>query len=517
MHTTSIYKVLSIGCPEVPPLLRVVATIFIISVLVSCNSESPRSLPNVVIIHADDIGTGDISYYNDQLGLPSVLRTTAIDAIASEGMIFTNAHAATSLCAPSRYALMTGKYPFRSAWANGVWSSFQKSVIGPDDLTMARLMKRSDYNTAFFGKWHLGGQYYALGDSGTIYKANTHEQPDIEHIVGSDPIEMGFDYNFYSPAGIQAHPFALYENSSWYPLVKGSYIKQLTWSDIVDDEIRINKDSVKNQKRYVAKPGDSNWHPKLYGPLITQKAIEYIGQVSDTPNPFFLYFCSQAVHVPHTPGFKVRDSLMHNIYPSDHLNMIMELDEQVSRIIHALKDAGEYDNTLIIITSDNGGLEIAESRKMGHNANGPYRGSKGSIYEGGHRVPFIVSWPGHIKSQSQSDHLVVATDILATLATISDQPIPTDRDLDSFDITPLFYGDKSSRKDALIRDNSSKKDAYYSEGWKLIVDRKKQKPLELYNLKTDIAETSNLKRQLKATVVKRMLNSYKSLVSKPKK
>jgi arylsulfatase A-like enzyme len=309
-----------------------------------------QNKPNIIVVLADDIGVGDISKYRSLHTNDIKIETPNIDKLATAGVMFTNVHAPAALCATSRYAIMTGNHNYRSPLPWGVWGGYAKSVFTPKTLTLGRLMQQANYTTAFIGKWHLGTSFNTFGDHSKIYKSEKKGidlNIDIRKIVDDGPSQNGFDYNFTLPSGIQNVPYAAYENDEWFPLKSNSEISIINFEYM--DNLGYTFD--KNEGY-----GDSNWNPSEIGPLIINKAVSYIEKQAKSEKPFFMYYCSQAVHTPHAPPAELNGIKIAGTTPSKHMDMIKELDVQVGMIVDELKKQGIYENTVIVFTSDNGGL-----------------------------------------------------------------------------------------------------------------------------------------------------------------
>lgn len=424
-----------------------------------------QKLPNVIVVLADDIGLGDISYYRRMHSDEIVLETPNLDRLASQGMAFTNAHAPAALCAPSRFAIMTGNSCFRSPFPWGVWGAYQESPIKADQLTLGKLMKQAGYHTAFLGKWHLGGDYYAKGKPGTIYRGPRNKPEtavDITRIVGGGPSQNGFDYSLTLPAGIQASPYAVYENDQWMPLKKDSEIGFISQENMTKIGVKLDK---------LEGLGDLNWDPHQIGPILSKKAVNFINKHANQANPFFMYYCSQAVHLPHSPPEMLDGVKIAGTTPSPHMDMIKELDVQMGMLTKALKAQGIYENTLFIFTSDNGGLLRQETLKSGHQPSDIYRGGKNTPFEGGHRVPFIAVWPEKIKAGQINTEPILGLDIMATLAGISGQSIPKNQAVDSYNLLPYLLNiqNNDGRPYLITQGGTGKEVIIIEDGWKLII------------------------------------------------
>ena len=454
--------------------------------LVACSSANAADRPpNIVVIFADDLGYGDLSCFG-----ATMIATPNMDRLASQGMKFTDAHSAASLCSPSRYGLLTGRSPWRlHKKGNGY-----RLKIG--QKTIATFLGDAGYKSAAIGKWHLG------------YSKNWNKP-----IQG--PLEVGFDYHFGVPSNHNDSTRAFIEDH-----------------DIVgrkpDEEYRI----VKGQNF-----PDGLAHPRIEDQVdttLTQKAVEFIQRNAE--NQFFLYFTPCAPHTHVTPAASFRGTSKAGLY-GDH---VQELDSHVGTILKTLDELGLSENTLVILTSDNGstpkdfkgtqGVVLnladdtggirekfktakADAKKLGHVTNGLWRDGKGYSYEGGHRVPFIARWPGQIAAGTSSDCLTNLTDLFATAAEIVDEDLPDDVAEDSFSILPVLLGkeDKIANRDSIFILGNGKDSAVAvcSGRWKLIVRYGDQEQLghELYDLSQDPGELKNVSSE-HPEITDRMVAAY---------
>lgn len=452
--------------------------------------SSGQSKPNVVVILADDIGVGDISHYRKKNSNTIVVSTPTLDKIAREGMVFTNAYSPAALCAPSRYAVMTGNNCYRSYMPWGVWGSYSRSPYKRSDITLGKLMKNAGYSTAFFGKWGVGMDFYKKNDPTKIYRSARKKielDVDITQIAARGPKENGFDYSITFASGIQNVPYVVYENESWLPIKKDSKI------DFISHE-KMNRIGVKIDKSEGL--GDSNWDPHHMGPLLVNKAVDFI-ENSTSDKPFFMYYASLAVHVPHAPIASLNGKKIAETTPSKHLDKVKELDVQMEMIVDALKKKGIYDNTLFVFTSDNGGLRRKETIASGHRSSDIYRGGKNSMYDGGVRVPLIMSWPNQIKPSSSSDSRVVTLDILGTLADITNQTLAENEAMDSASLLPILKGEKNKHVHPylMLQSGTGRQGIIIKDQWKLIVSYDKKdksdatrKPIALFDLEKNPKE-----------------------------
>ncbi len=378
--------------------------------------------PNVVVIFADDLGYGDTSCYG-----ATKVHTPNIDRLAAEGRRFTDAHTASAVCTPSRYCLLTGEYAFRGDhWA----PVFLKVglIVDPDKTTVADVMKRSGYRTACIGKWHLG-----FGE----------ETPNWNGALKPGPLELGFDYYFGMPVVNSHPPFVYVEN---HHVVGLDPDDPFVYDEVADTPIHLEKMGI-NQIGG-AKAAHELYDDTYVGTTLAGKAVSWIKQHKD--NPFFLYFPTTNIHHPFTPHPQFQGTSEAGRYG----DFIHELDWIVGEVMRALDEEGIADNTLVIFTSDNGGminLGGQDAWKRGHNQNGELLGFKFDAWEGGHRVPFIARWPGKIPAGTVSDELVSNVDLMATLAALTDQRLKGGEGPDSFNILPALTDEpKKPIRDHLV-------------------------------------------------------------------
>ena len=270
--------------------MTILKPILFLLLLLLFSGLKANNTPNIIVILADDQGVGDVSNYRRLHTSDIKIETPNIDVIVENGMMFTNAHAPAALCATSRYAIFTGNHNYRSPLPWGVWSGYAPGVYTDSTLTLGKLMKNAGYQTAFFGKWHMGTQFRSKSNPEKMYQLQGKKlnlNIDITEIAGDGPSQNGFDYNFTLPSGIQNEPYAVYENDHWYPLHEHSLI------GIIDTAYYERLGYSFNKKVGL---GDSKWDPRLIGPLLANKAVNYINEKANKKAPFFMYCCSQAVH-----------------------------------------------------------------------------------------------------------------------------------------------------------------------------------------------------------------------------
>lgn len=452
-----------------------------------------NKMPNVVVLMADDIGLGDLSFYQKERGVKKLtVETPNIDKLINQGMRFTDAHSPASLCAPTRFSMLTGNYSYRNSRPFGVWTPEADALIDKNGYTTsARIAQKGGYTTAFFGKWGLGGSWVR------------EQGKKIDHAyLNGGALSYGFEYACELPEGIQNEPYAFYENRKWLPLKSNSVLKELD----------ANQTGYATAKKHKTRGGlgDSNWDPKAAGNILAHKAVDYI-HTQKKSKPFFMYYCSQAVHIPHEPPARFDGTKVAGTTPGDHGDMIFELDLQVGLIVEALKKTGAYENTLFIFTSDNGGLSFDQGmKKAGHDTSNGLLGSKGSINEGGHRVPFIAVWPGEIKPNTISNEPIVGQDVVATLAALSHQELDKTKVLDSANLLPYFKGIAKGKAHTYLMHQSAGGPSFaLRDGdWKLIVKSDVKKKANKVGNLTNVA-LFNLKDNLSEDESKNLINDAK--------
>jgi arylsulfatase A-like enzyme len=378
--------------------------------------------PNVVLILVDDLGYGDLSCYG-----ATRIHTPNIDQLAAEGRRFSDAHSASAVCTPSRYALLTGQYPLRADHGKGVWGPLPISsglIIDTESLTLADVFKNKGYATAALGKWHLG---FKTG-------SNNWELP-----LRPGPQDLGFDYYFGIPVVSSAAPYVYVENDHLYggdpadPLIPLSKGHDNEATPIVPLPKEASQRSGNQFKGAVE--AHKLYDPYMAGTVLAGKAVEWIS--ANQQKPFFLYLATPHIHHPFTPAPQFQGSSQAGLYG----DYIQELDWMVGQVTKCLADNGLSDNTLVIFTSDNGGMfntGAQDAFKLGHRQNGDLLGFKFGIWEGGHRIPFIARWPGKIEAGSESKQLLCLVDMLATCLALTDQDFQSLENKDSVNMLPAL-------------------------------------------------------------------------------
>ena len=354
------------------------------------------SKPNIVYVLCDDLGYGDVGCNNDKGKIP----TPSVDRLAAAGMRFTDAHSGSSVCTPTRYGILTGRYSWRSRLQSGVLGGFSPPLIAKDRLTVAGLLKQHGYATACIGKWHLGIEWPAAQSIPAAKGKRGKSGSGVAKIDFAKPIEdgptmHGFDYYFGISASLDMPPYVFIEND------------RLTASPTAEAA----KDEFGR-----AGPKAPGFHASGVLPTLTVKAVQYIEQHAGVGKPFFLYLPLSASHAPIAPSaaFAGKSPL------GKYGDFVMEVDWSLGQVLDALRRKGVADSTLVIFTSDNGcspAAGIAALESKGHFPSYHFRGYKADIWDGGHRIPFIARWPGKIKAGAACDDTIGLMDLLATCAT----------------------------------------------------------------------------------------------------
>lgn len=469
------------------------------------NPGCSSNLPNIVYIMADDLGYGDVGCYNPDSRIP----TPNMDRLAREGLRFTDAHSPSAVCTPTRYGVLTGRYCWRSRLKSGVLLGYDRPLIEPERPTLASLLKSAGYATAAIGKWHLGlGFNFKPGQSADLSRplewgADTRdlqEKIDFTQPLWGGPTELGFDYFFGTAASSTFQPpYGFIENDRFVEPPSFYYQDELT-------------NSPGMPRSGMMAPG---WDHAEVDPIFARKAVAWLEEQSRTGKPFFLYLTPSAVHEPCTrevvPEF-ARDQSAAG--PRGDLAWLF--DWVVGQVLDTLDRTGQAENTLVIVTSDNGALAgdrvVINGRQVyrmyGHKSCGDWRGYKCHIWEGGHREPLIVRWPGRIRPGSVSDQMICLTDIMATVAAVVGVEVPDGAAEDSFNMLPVLLGDTSARpiRDSLIHHSGDGVFSLRQGRWKLILDTQGSggwpppaggppvpgTPGQLYDLEDDPGERQNL-------------------------
>ena len=406
------------------------------STLIASTLVGAADKPNIVLVLCDDLGYGDVrAFYPD-----AKMATPRMDALAREGMRFTDAHSPSSVCTPTRYGLLTGRYCWRTRLKQGVLGGYSPSLIEPGRETIASMLKKQGYRTGGFGKWHLG-----LG---------TAEKTDYSQPLSPSPLEHGFDEYFGIPASLDMPP---------YVFIDGHRAQEQPTANIADNG------EGKRGPYWRGGPIAPGFRMEDVVPKITDRACQFIAAAARAKQPFFAYVPFTGPHTPWVPSQAYRQKSKAGLYG----DFVEEIDASIGRIADQLQASGVASNTLLIVTSDNGApWEKRDSDEAaGHWADGLWRGQKSDIQEAGHRVPFIVRWPGKVKAGRASSQLLCHTDIFATLAEVTGVKLTAGMAEDSYSFVPVLRGAAKSRREAVVHHAGNGMFSIRSGDWKLVLGR----------------------------------------------
>ncbi len=410
------------------------------------------SRPNIVILYADDMGYGDLAIQNPNSKIP----TPNLDQLAREGMRFSDAHTSSGVCTPSRYALLTGTHHWRSFY--GIVNSFGKPVFKDGELTMAKMLREKGYDTACIGKWHLGWNWDAIRKPDAPKKRNLHTDFDWSKPVPGGPLDQGFDYYFGDDV-INFPPYAWIENNR---LLRAP-----------DSDLKMeNLSDPAKEGSWEARPGPAlkDWDFYKVLPTLVDKSVEYVRGRKSAVKPFFLYVPFPSPHAPIIPNKEFDGKSKAGPFG----DFMVQTDDACGRILAALKEIGAEQNTIVVFSADNGPEKYAYERdeKFGHWSAGPLRGLKRDIYEGGHRVPMLIRWPGVLKPGSVCDALFSQIDLMATFASVTGYKLPEAAALDSHDFLPFLTGKtEAAPRRSHIHNTNANQYAIRDGNW-LLIDAK---------------------------------------------
>jgi arylsulfatase A len=465
--------------------------------------------PNILVLYADDLGYGDVQCNNPERGK---IPTPNIDRLASQGMRFTDGHSSSGVCSPSRYTLLTGRYHWRTRLQGGIVGPFGEPLIAAERMTIGTLAQQQGYRTACIGKWHLGmdwpfteAQRPLLSPAKQLGKipkeaskrekravaaaaVATEEQIAVWRDVFSKPIgggpsTRGFDLYFGTDIP-NWPPFCFIENDRTLGIPTEFLPQPL-----------LGNNQASNQG-----PALKSWKLEGILPALGDRTIQFIDKSVQKKEPFLIYMPLTSPHTPLAvnPEWKGKSGL--NLFA----DFVMETDAVVGRVLDALEKSGVVNNTLVIFTADNGCapyIGVKDLEQMGHYPSGPLRGYKADAWEGGHRVPFIVRWPGVVKPGSVCGQLVYQADFLRTFADVFGVKLPDNAGEDSFSLLPLLKGEDKPIRENAVSASIGGTPAVRSGSWKYIPapgsggwgsGGDQSQPVQLYNLADDLGETKNL-------------------------
>lgn len=453
--------------------------------------KSPH--PNIVVILADDMGYGDVQALNDKSTIP----TPNLNRMAAEGMTFLDAHSPSAVCTPTRYALLTGRYCWRSRLKRGVLGGYSEPLISTDRFTIGTMLKTADYRTGAVGKWHLGMQMPKVRDGVNTKAWDGDPGIDFSGVITDSPIHHGFDSYFGVSASLDMAPYVYIQNDR--------FVQQPT----------LQQKAI-SFPRFVRK-GPRSEDFEIDGVLdrLTAEAAAFISDAAAAESPYFLYVPLTGPHKPAWPHPRFAGKTDLNEYG----DFVHQVDWSVGEILEAVDNTGEADDTLIIFTSDNGSYmyryddagqkdhvddrTVQGFRPEHHSANGVLRGTKADVWEAGHRVPFFVRWPAVVKGGSQQKNTICHTDIFATCSEITGATAPKTDAEDSHSFLDALKGKAFERGAPVVNHSANGMFALRDGKWKLVFGNGSggrqqprgkpfQKPYQLFDLETDLSETTNV-------------------------
>ncbi len=447
--------------------------------------QGPSVGPNIIYILADDLGYGDPACYNEASKIP----TPNMDRLAAEGVRFTDAHSGSAVCSPTRYGILTGRYAWRTPLKKGVLWGYSTPLIEKERLTAASYLKSRGYHTACIGKWHLGLEMRTKdGKPADDKGSNVDFTQPIEH----GPLELGFDYFFGVSASLDMPPYVYIEN---------------------DRFVGVPTEMTREGGRLGLTEPDFRAVNVL--PDLTDKAVRFVrDHIKETPKkPFFLYFPLTAPHTPVVPAGFIKGASRAGEYG----DFCAQVDHTIGELMMALDELGMTDDTLFIVTSDNGST-MKPMKKFDHLPHDHLRGRKSDVWDGGHRIPFIARWPRVVKPGTISEETTCLTDLLATCAGILGDTPPENAAEDSYNMYPALQGRTGEKpiREATVHHSIDGMFAIRQGPWKLVLGQgsggwsskgmeftPEDPPGQLYNMAEDYSETTNLYDE-RPDIVKRL-------------
>jgi arylsulfatase A len=470
--------------------------------------------PNVLVLLCDDLGVGDVGAFNPQ----SKIATPHLDELAKQGLRLTDCHSGSSVCTPTRYGILCGRYAWRTALQQGVLGGLSPSLIADTQLTIPKLLKQKGYRSACVGKWHLGLDWKRVeGKSISPLSIETEDQNWNVHYdqpFSGGPLAAGFDEFFGISGSLDMVPYTFLRDDR---------------VDVVPTMDRSFDMTIGSKRQTRRGPAASDFHADQVLPELTKASLQFLERHRDAhPNrPFFLYV---AFASPHTPIIPQADWIGKSKI-SPYADFVMQQDEAIGQILDKLDQLNLSENTMVVFTSDNGcspEADFEQLRKLGHDPSNGRRGAKADIFEGGHLVPTIVRWPAMIQAGQIAKQTTCLTDIFATVAEAASLAIPLDQAPDSYSWLPIFRDPSISKvRDTIVHHSINGTFAIRCEDYKLIFApdsggwspprpialSKSEQDIQLYNLREDPKESSNLS-EIEAVQVKKLSRIMESLIDK---
>lgn len=465
------------------------------SLAISSAYAQKENKPNFIFILADDMGVGDVSHNGGKAPTPF------IDQLAAEGIRFTDAHSSSSVCTPTRYSCLTGRYNWRTRLKKSVFfSTRDKPLIKPDESTLGTILQDQGYHTACIGKWHLGIGWQFIDGFKLTEEKKGQQGWDIDYTKPAvTPTSFGFDYFWGIQASLDMAPYVYIKNEM--ATKPGTVTKAFHRKGAAALDFEANKCLID----------------------FAEKSVNYINERAKEEKPFFLYLPLTSPHTPIVPSEKWKGKSSIGKYG----DFLMETDWVVGKVLQALEKNNLTENTIVLFTTDNGcspQAKIPNLMKKGHNPSGPHRGHKLDIYEGGNRVPFIIKWPTKIKPNTSTERLTCQTDIFATIAEITGHQMKPSEGVDSASFLSTLKNPSQTKRDAIVSHSYHGAFAIRQGDWKLCLCKgsgggshpkpgqapEDAPPMQLFNLADDPAEQNNLyaKNPDKVAALKALLEQY---------
>lgn len=477
--------------------MRIISLLLIFSTLIT--QATPKH-PNIIFILADDLGYGDVRALNPQGKIP----TPNIDRIGAAGLTFTDAHSPSSVCTPTRYGILTGRYAWRTRLKNNVLVPYDPPLIEIGRTTLPGMLRQQGYQTAAIGKWHLGMNWTTRDGLPPIDKLQSNNLAYELPITGG-PLDQGFD-DFFGMEAPNYPPYTFMEQRALLGQLDSFYQKH-AYRD--------------------CRPGTGiqEWNLEQILPSLKHRTVQYLQDATTASKPFFLYLPLTGPHTPIAPSPAFRGISGLNAYA----DFVMEVDDLVGAVLDGLRATGQLDNTIVIFSADNGCSPEANFnflKQRGHHPSGIYRGHKADIFEGGHRVPLLVQWPDRIPAGRTVAQTVCLTDFMASFAALTGYQLRSNEAEDAYNILPLLLDPTRHKpiREATVH-HSYRGDFAIRQGkWKLILtagsggwsfpikpeDLQGLPSVQLYDLHADPAETQNLESMYpdEVNALKTLLDKY---------
>jgi arylsulfatase A-like enzyme len=469
-------------------------------------AATPVNKPNIIVILADDLGYGDVHCYNPERGK---IPTPNFDKLASQGMRFTDAHSSSGVCSPSRYALLTGRYHWRTRLQSGIVGVWEEPLIAPDRMTIGTLAKQQGYRTAAIGKWHLGWDWPMTKEQRQLLSPlkRPSDEASIASKLAAAAATIATEEQIAAWRDLFSKPIAGGPTTCGFDLYFGVSVPNWPPYCFIENDHTVGipsqflpRESMAKNQASMQGPALKDWKLEAILPALGDRTIQFINESVSKKKPFLVYMPLTSPHTPLAVNPEWRGKSQLNPYA----DFVMETDAVVGRVLEALEKSGAADNTLVIFTSDNGCAPYVGAKELeekGHFPSGPLRGYKADAWEGGHRVPFIVRWPAVVKAGTVCSQLVYQADCIRTFADVFSVNLPDTAGEDSFSLLPVLKGEDKPVREYAVSASAHGVPAVRLGDWKYIAAAgsggwgtggEQSQAIQLYNLADDLGETKNL-------------------------